>query len=551
MGYPRRDLLTTAALKVKYKYASIDEFIRESGNDISLSGIFIEMPSPLKEGVTLQLKFELQDGSPAINGLGQVVWRREIAHSDDRPPGIGIRFLELDPASRNTVEQAVKARGVAPSRFDRLGEAAARVSHPSTQPVPKRAGAPSVIRTTGVFNSDMPSSLAPDSDTPTSGSGPVDTRPPKFSFTRVKTVSVPDQAEEPGASSVDSPEAIEPAAGAFAIAPDQRPTKEMTALAEALIAAEKRASVRITPLTEAPITSENHFKKGEPAAGASPDAPDQRTTGEMTDLARALIAAEQRAAEKISALAEAPNAAKQPTQAEEKLPLKDFDRAPVTPPITAYTQRIPQVVRTAAPVRAAIQSFRATLIRRRRELAVSAFLALLLLVGGFSRYRVLAPKAWRTARVLSGKTNQVLVTAGVELHRGAEKLGLIASSFDPSEPEQSIEHRSRRYLLKVVTQPAGATVAVGEKLFVTPGEMVLDNPKEALSVYIRRKSHRSIQRRITWTEFQPKGDFFVYTLDVRLKKLSSNTQRTKPPATAPVKKAPTFYLEPMPEFSRP
>jgi uncharacterized protein (TIGR02266 family) len=183
MSEPQRDRFAAAALKVKYKCATIAEFIRQSSKDISLLGIFIKTKSPMKEGVPLKLELHLEDGSPVIRGVGQVVWSREVAQSDDRPSGMGIKFLKLDTSSRQVIEQAVKARGSAPSRFDRLGEAAARATNESGRLIIHQpAYTPLGTRAAGVFSSVKPPQPTPEPHLSTGGWAKAETNLPKSSF---------------------------------------------------------------------------------------------------------------------------------------------------------------------------------------------------------------------------------------------------------------------------------------------------------------------------------------------------------------------------------
>jgi uncharacterized protein (TIGR02266 family) len=210
MGEPQRDRLAAAALKVKYKCTSTDEFIRLYSNDISLFGIFINTKVPLQEGLTVHLELQLKDGSPVVRGIGRVDWRREVAQSEDRPAGMGIKFLKLDETSREVVERAVDARGVTPSRFIRLKAVTPRPIRDSEQPAFPRTNTLIGIRAPSVFNSKIPSSPPPASDALKTESSPRDSRPPKFSFTRVKTVSVPSPPAEPRASTSEHPESVKP-----------------------------------------------------------------------------------------------------------------------------------------------------------------------------------------------------------------------------------------------------------------------------------------------------------------------------------------------------
>jgi hypothetical protein len=695
MGEPQRDKLTAAALKVKYKYASTEEFIREASKDISLFGIFIDMKSPLKEGLTLQLEFELEDGSPIIQGLGQVVWRREIAQSDDRPSGIGVKFLKLEPVSREIVERAVEMRGSAPSRFDRLGDAAARAS------IHERASAP--LGPWESANADKLLSTSRDSDSPASASVPVNTKPPRFSFTRVKTVTVPNQADEPRAQRQALSDEVE----AHQTLLPAEPTDELSAPtierpdpfadwgssehpepfrpAQSTPPAELKDPFAdwgssehpepFQPAQSAPPAelkdpfadwgSSEHPEPFQSAQSAPPTAPEEARRYE-----RDQIQSSQPPAKPMTALPDAPKAAEPPLSEASALPRVESNPVSSAPPAPPAAQRIPQGeakdIGTITPTasdgakrdetsepEAISQRMKVSMLRerlakqsaserppasfpelaprvgrltklsqteseqygahrrlgqptlrvdelqhrrfqavtrksgrgimvvikvmlwvllrtwrllaemlseavkwiregsegRRRALRMGAFL-LLLIVSGVSAYRALTPKTWRSARVLKDETNQALVNAGAELHRNAEELGLAQGSTELSEPTRTTE-RPTRYLLIVMTRPAGATVAVGNRRFLTPGELELERPDGALRIAVRKRSYQTVQRRITSADFQIEGEFFIYTLEVQLEKQSSRTKQTEtPPTSTPTskKKFPSFYLEPMPDL---
>ena len=64
-------------LKVKYKSATVDQFIEQFGTDVSRGGIFIKTKKPIEIGALLKLELQLNDASPVIHGIGRVCWRRE------------------------------------------------------------------------------------------------------------------------------------------------------------------------------------------------------------------------------------------------------------------------------------------------------------------------------------------------------------------------------------------------------------------------------------------------------------------------------------------
>jgi uncharacterized protein (TIGR02266 family) len=114
----RKDRRAPASLKVKYKSASVDEFIEQFGADVSRGGIFIKTKKPLETGALLKFEFQLQGGAAVIHGVGRVAWRRAEEHArPDLPAGMGIKFIKLDEQSRAVIER-IEARHGAGSRFD-------------------------------------------------------------------------------------------------------------------------------------------------------------------------------------------------------------------------------------------------------------------------------------------------------------------------------------------------------------------------------------------------------------------------------------------------
>lgn len=118
MADTRKDKRAPISLKVRFKSATLDEFIEQYSADISRGGIFIKSKSPMSVGTLLKFEFRLKDESRLIHGVGRVVWKREEEGDSGKPPGMGIKFIKMDPESRSLVEQMVAKRGDAPGRFE-------------------------------------------------------------------------------------------------------------------------------------------------------------------------------------------------------------------------------------------------------------------------------------------------------------------------------------------------------------------------------------------------------------------------------------------------
>ena len=118
----RKDKRAPINLKVRFKSATVDEFIEQYSKDISKGGIFIKSNKnspPMPIGTLLKFEFQLKDESKLIQGVGRVVWKRELeGSSENDPAGMGIKFIKMDPESKGLVDQIVAGRGEAPGQFE-------------------------------------------------------------------------------------------------------------------------------------------------------------------------------------------------------------------------------------------------------------------------------------------------------------------------------------------------------------------------------------------------------------------------------------------------
>ena len=126
----RKDKRAPINLKVRFKSATVDEFIEQYSKDISKGGIFIKSNKnspPMPIGTLLKFEFQLKDESKLIQGVGRVVWKRELeGSSENDPAGMGIKFIKMDPESKGLVDQIVAGRGEAPGQFEAGGGAAVK-----------------------------------------------------------------------------------------------------------------------------------------------------------------------------------------------------------------------------------------------------------------------------------------------------------------------------------------------------------------------------------------------------------------------------------------
>jgi uncharacterized protein (TIGR02266 family) len=81
--------------------------------DLSLGGMFVRILDPELPGsrIDFDLDLELAGRSRRISGRGEVVWSRSGYEGPSRPPGMGVRFLDLAEAARQMLRQALGGGG--------------------------------------------------------------------------------------------------------------------------------------------------------------------------------------------------------------------------------------------------------------------------------------------------------------------------------------------------------------------------------------------------------------------------------------------------------
>ena len=85
------------SLNVRYKSATVDEFIENHAHDVSRGGIYIKTGSPFPPGTLLKFEIRLSSDQAVITGVGRVVWKRDTGQgTGERPSGMGVKFIKID-----------------------------------------------------------------------------------------------------------------------------------------------------------------------------------------------------------------------------------------------------------------------------------------------------------------------------------------------------------------------------------------------------------------------------------------------------------------------
>ena len=156
MDQPSSPESNALTLRIRFKSASLEDFISRYGVDVSPGGIFIRTKQPVDVGTSLQFDFTLADGSPLLCGLGTVAWVRENDPARaNNVPGMGLRFDKLTTESQHAHQTilAEKAR--------KEGKPQATPYPPTTfvAPASRPSPAPDSTRTTAETAAIKPDTL--------------------------------------------------------------------------------------------------------------------------------------------------------------------------------------------------------------------------------------------------------------------------------------------------------------------------------------------------------------------------------------------------------
>lgn len=94
--------------KVNIVCESMEKFITEYADNISLGGMFIKTKNPLPTGTQFNIDLTIGKEGKKITGIGEVVWTKEFSSDGDRrPSGMGIRFIELHGESKKFIKEFI------------------------------------------------------------------------------------------------------------------------------------------------------------------------------------------------------------------------------------------------------------------------------------------------------------------------------------------------------------------------------------------------------------------------------------------------------------
>lgn len=102
--YTRRDKRVHLDANVSMAFEEKRNLTKEQTLNLSVGGMFVESESNQAVGSLAQFEIRVEGESQPIEGVGEVVWVRREVDGAGRPAGMGVRFLALEPRSRDKIE---------------------------------------------------------------------------------------------------------------------------------------------------------------------------------------------------------------------------------------------------------------------------------------------------------------------------------------------------------------------------------------------------------------------------------------------------------------
>jgi uncharacterized protein (TIGR02266 family) len=223
---PREKFL---GLNVRYKSASVDDFIENHAVDIGRGGFFVKTPKPFALGTLVKFEIKIASDESVLSGVGCVVWRRELEPGAVAVPGkaagMGVKFLKLEPGARTVLERLLATKANAGKSYESEPEGAlpagiaVDASLNASAPTAKAPAAPSVVPQAPSVVPAAPS-VVPASPSKVAPAGSVKERPLPPSIPR--SPSVPLFPEDRPLAEAAPPSVARPATSATAALRDAR-----------------------------------------------------------------------------------------------------------------------------------------------------------------------------------------------------------------------------------------------------------------------------------------------------------------------------------------
>jgi Tfp pilus assembly protein PilZ len=104
----RKSTRASIPLLPRYRESTGFEYVEGQCLDISVGGMFIASSAPCSTGTLLKFECLVDGQTVPIRGVGRVVWQRQSSGERDRPSGMGLKFVKLEPGAAELIEGLIR-----------------------------------------------------------------------------------------------------------------------------------------------------------------------------------------------------------------------------------------------------------------------------------------------------------------------------------------------------------------------------------------------------------------------------------------------------------
>ena len=99
-----------AAVELDVSLGSEHNFYAGFVENLSAGGVFVATHLLRPVGEVIELSIHISEAGSTVKGTGEVRWLREYNETSDVPPGMGVKFLDLEDGAENAIEHFLAQR---------------------------------------------------------------------------------------------------------------------------------------------------------------------------------------------------------------------------------------------------------------------------------------------------------------------------------------------------------------------------------------------------------------------------------------------------------
>lgn len=107
-GYPEKRRFERRVARFRVNYTGGGTFFSDYCRNLSEGGIQLGSMNPLEAGTRLKLSLFLPSRPHPLEVEGEVIWSHPVAKPEEEYLGVGVRFAELDPLSKQILRTTLR-----------------------------------------------------------------------------------------------------------------------------------------------------------------------------------------------------------------------------------------------------------------------------------------------------------------------------------------------------------------------------------------------------------------------------------------------------------